>query len=466
MNCAGHHSMMESAEVIVAPEPICFMAEVAGSTVGMRKFVQTTETGNTINFGSTAAYRTRLDTYAPVLDLLYSTDGETWLPFTVGAANNTSVSGTLVTLANVGDKVWIKAGPLNNSFLSGKTETGASRVYGNMFALTGRVVCSGNVASLLNSARIASPGIVESFVFARLFHNCTALTSASALSLMPISGNSWYFGMFYGCTSLTAAPALPATTLAERCYNSMFRGCTSLTAAPALPATTLAERCYASMFYGCTSLTAAPALPATTLATYCYNSMFYGCTSLTDISAAFSGILAVTRMAEHSCDYIFAGCASLTVLDMAGWANPAGYATPLSHAFADCTGLAEVRLPGAMQVSGLYSNPNALFQGCSSLSRVYILDTSLGSAVGSYTDNSRLSGQITKNLRSSSVSTDNNLYNWLSGVSSTGTVHVTTAVGVVDGVRRNIADYWNSLPYRNDSSIPSGWSIIADITGE
>ena len=34
--------------------------------------------------------------------------------------------------------------------------------------------------------------------------------------------------MFYGCTGLTNAPVLPATTLADSCYNGMFSGCTSL----------------------------------------------------------------------------------------------------------------------------------------------------------------------------------------------------------------------------------------------
>ena len=60
--------------------------------------------------------------------------------------------------------------------------------------------------------------------------------------------------MFYGCTGLTQAPALPATRLAEYCYQSMFKRCTSLTQIPALPATTLANYCYRYMFDGCTSL--------------------------------------------------------------------------------------------------------------------------------------------------------------------------------------------------------------------
>ena len=34
------------------------------------------------------------------------------------------------------------------------------------------------------------------------------------------------------------------------------------------------------MFYNCTGLTQTPALPATTLADYCYQNMFYGCTKI------------------------------------------------------------------------------------------------------------------------------------------------------------------------------------------
>jgi hypothetical protein len=46
--------------------------------------------------------------------------------------------------------------------------------------------------------------------------------------------------MFYDCTSLTIAPELPATTLADNCYQYMFYNCASLiTAQSILPATTL-----------------------------------------------------------------------------------------------------------------------------------------------------------------------------------------------------------------------------------
>ena len=55
-----------------------------------------------------------------------------------------------------------------------------------------------------------------------------------------------FYGLFQGNANLTDASGLllPATTLAESCYNSMFYRCTALTAASALPAKTLAEGCY------------------------------------------------------------------------------------------------------------------------------------------------------------------------------------------------------------------------------
>ena len=75
--------------------------------------------------------------------------------------------------------------------------------------------------------------------------------------------------MFYGCTSLTTAPELPATTLAQACYQSMFYGCTSLTTAPELPAQTLVQNCYRQMFYNCTSLNYIKCLATDISATDC-----------------------------------------------------------------------------------------------------------------------------------------------------------------------------------------------------
>ena len=90
--------------------------------------------------------------------------------------------------------------------------------------------------------------------------------------------------LFSGCSVLTSAPELPATTLAEDCYERMFEGCTNLTTAPKMPAETLAEQCYEGMFMNCSNLTSAPELPAETLAINCYLNMFWGCTKLSTVT--------------------------------------------------------------------------------------------------------------------------------------------------------------------------------------
>ena len=52
------------------------------------------------------------------------------------------------------------------------------------------------------------------------------------------------------------------------------------------------------MFYGCTNLTTAPQLPATTLAEYCYDYMFYGCSKLNKITMLATDISATNCLYE------------------------------------------------------------------------------------------------------------------------------------------------------------------------
>ena len=49
--------------------------------------------------------------------------------------------------------------------------------------------------------------------------------------------------MFQKCTSLVTAPELPATTLANYCYESMFQGCTNLSSITCLATNILASNC-------------------------------------------------------------------------------------------------------------------------------------------------------------------------------------------------------------------------------
>ena len=142
--------------------------------------------------------------------------------------------------------------------------------------------------------------------YSHMFEGCTSLTTAPELPATTLA-DSCYYSMFYGTnvlpdcsnidfTSKTVLASgglrglfagtkvidddlfdilpidsngkycLPATTLANSCYDNMFYNCTSLTTAPELPATTLANYCYSNMFQNCTKLITVPKLPATTLA--------------------------------------------------------------------------------------------------------------------------------------------------------------------------------------------------------
>ena len=180
-----------------------------------------------------------------------SRDGVTWTAFDANGGT------TPITLANVGDRVYFRAGSSGNTGMSD-----SASAYRN-FSFNGSVSASGNIMSLLTQNE-------SDWQTVQMVDYC-------------------YFYIFRNCTSLTSAPELPATTLALYCYSGMFRDCTSLTTAPALPATILAPYCYRMMFLDCTSLTTAPALPATTLEDRCYNLMFRGCTSLNSVTVAFTG---------------------------------------------------------------------------------------------------------------------------------------------------------------------------------
>jgi len=107
--------------------------------------------------------------------------------------------------------------------------------------------------------------------------------------------------MFHNCKSLKYPPKLPATTMANNCYQEMFEGCSMLIAVPDLPATTLADECYLAMFCFCTRLVnASIKLPANTTCNRCYGSMFYNCDSLVN-----GPLILAESLADYCCDSMF-----------------------------------------------------------------------------------------------------------------------------------------------------------------
>lgn len=220
------------------------------------------------------------------------------------------------------------------------------------------VIGIGDIRTLVDYENYAIAS-TESAKFCQLFSQCFQLVSAPELPATVLAENC-YQAMFEECTNIVSAPELPATTLASGCYEGMFNDCTSLTKAPELPATTLAEYCYNGMFSSCSSLTEASGLPSTVLAENCYQGMFDGC-----INLVVSPELPATTLASHCYQAMFEGCTSL--LEASELPATTLASGCYNGMFNGCTSLLEApELPAMTLASGCY---NGMFSGCSSLTK-------------------------------------------------------------------------------------------------
>ncbi len=224
------------------------------------------------------------------------------------------------------------------------------------FGTTASVEATGDIRTLISYKNYSTVSTANA-KFCYLFKDCTALTYAPKLPATALA-EQCYQGLFTGCKNLTEAPALPATTLVNQCYYEMFSGCETIEYAPQLKATTLARYCCYNMFSGCTNLKEAPALSATTLATYCYCNMFQGCTKLETAPT-----LSATTLAEGCYSGMFKGCTKLT--------DPGSLpATKLEEAcyysmFYGCTALKKA--PTISAESLAYQCCQYMFYGCTAL---------------------------------------------------------------------------------------------------
>ena len=269
-----------------------------------------------------------------------------------------------------------------------------------------RVACEGDIRTLIDFDNYETVN-TSNATFTSLFNGCIQLTSAPELPATDLA-EFCYQNMFEGCISLASAPVLPATTLAKSCYYGMFRGCTSLETAPALPATDLAEFCYENMFRGCEELETAPELTAETLAESCYSWMFQGCTSLEE-----APVLPATALAKECYLGMFNSCEKLETA-------PALPATNLAEGcynqmFESCKALETApALPATTLAEGCYFQ---MFKGCTILNEITMLATDINAT--------------------------NCLTDWVDGVATTGTFTKAASASLPTGV----------------SGIPSGWNV-------
>jgi len=317
-------------EVKDLPKYICFEALEAGSTIDLQGYMRPS-------------------------GFEYSIDGgATWADFSAE-----------ITLTNVGDKCYFKT-KVDRKNIVYEIMHG----YGVPcnFKGSGKLKLSGNIMALLNSVNPPTT-MTDDYksCFQQLFQYNENVSDASELVLPATTlAENCYNSMFSGCTKLEKAPSIYATTLATNCCNSMFYNCVKLTTAPpALLAADLAEKCFYSMFDRCSTLVAPPVMAAKTLGDYSCQGMFADCQLLTSAPDLSS----VTTVGTNSCDAMFARCLSLTVA-------PALTATTLGsncyhQMFVGCTSLtAAPALPATTLAYGCY---DSMFDGCTNLTTAPIL---------------------------------------------------------------------------------------------
>lgn len=167
------------------PDYLCFTANMAGSTVQLRKVWNPTE-----------------------VSLEISTNWISWTNYTIW---------DVITLSNIWDKVYWR----NKS----ESDTGFNwHLDKYRFVMTWSIAWSWDINYLLNKN---STDTVSWFCYYYLFENCISLTTTPSLPATNVS-DYCYAGMFKWCTNLTAVPELPATSLFFLSYSSMFKNCSNI----------------------------------------------------------------------------------------------------------------------------------------------------------------------------------------------------------------------------------------------
>ena len=334
--------------------------------------------------GGTIGWKVTSDDFAKTIE--YSVNGGKWKKLTP------TINGSTFNVSK-GDVV---------RFRGNNTRYATGNFSYNNFTSTCQFNIRGNIMSLVGGDNFESASLSSTYVFDRLFFQCSNLISAENM-VLPGSGLTNYCleGLFYNCTSLKKGPDLPAKTLADYCYRNMFFGCGSLESAPKLPATTLAKYCYSMMFCLCSSLKSAPALPATTMANYCYSNMFQSCSSL--ISAPE---LPATTLASYCYANMFQDCTSLTNAPALPATTLASYC--YSKMFFGCSSLMTAPTLSATKLAD--HSYQYMFQDCSKLSSIKCLatDISANNCLQKWVNNVKSSGTFTKSSSMSSWPTGTN----------------------------------------------------------
>ena len=195
------------------------------------------------------------------------------------------------------------------------------------------------------------------------FHNLTKLRIIKGIENLNTSNVKCMADMFDGCSSLTSIDVSGFNTSNVKDMGGMFSGCSSLTSIDVSGFNTSNVKDMGGMFSGCSSLTSIDVSGFNTSNVEGMVGMFEGCSSLSNIDLSCFDASKVTTMYM-----MFMGCSSLKSINLSGFKT--SEVEFMGRMFEGCSSLTSIDLSG-FNTSKVRDMPS-MFKGCSNLSTLNI----------------------------------------------------------------------------------------------
>ena len=223
---------------------------------------------------------------------------------------------------------------------------------------------------------------------AKMFYNCSKLTSIEFGEGFNTSNVTDMRGMFQGCSKLTNLNLSSFNTSNVNSMASMFKWCSGLTSLDLSSFNTSNVTDMHELFRGCNKLTSLNVSSFNTSNVQRMDAMFYGCSGLTSLDVSnfnTSNVVLMTRTVDTVLNYytgysggqevqiarnnelfrfgMFAQCSSLTSLDLSSFNT--SKVTDMRGLFDGCKNLTSLNVSSFNTSNVKYMD--AMFRGCSSL---------------------------------------------------------------------------------------------------
>ena len=223
---------------------------------------------------------------------------------------------------------------------------------------------------------------------AKMFYNCSKLTSIQFGDGFNTSNVTDMRGMFQGCSKLTNLNLSSFNTSNVNSMASMFKWCSGLTSLDLSSFNTSNVTDMHELFRGCNKLTSLNVSSFNTSNVQRMDAMFYGCSGLTSLDVSnfnTSNVVSMSRTVDTVLDYytgyssnqevqiarnnelfrfgMFAQCSSLTSLDLSSFNT--SKVTDMRGLFEGCKNLTSLNVSSLNTSNVKYMD--AMFRDCSSL---------------------------------------------------------------------------------------------------